>query len=61
MREWEEKQTKRQYANKTAALKKTNLKPAYLVRYADDWVLITNTKSNAENGKNGLKNSLTQN
>ena len=38
VREWEEKQTKHQYTNisKTATLKKTNLKPAYLVRYADD-------------------------
>jgi len=60
VREWEEKQTKHQYTSisKTAALKKTNLKPAYLVRYADDWVLITNTKSNAEKWKKRIEKFL---
>lgn len=51
-REWEEKTTKYSYANqskKIRALKNSGrLKPAYLVRYADDWVLITNSKQNAE-------------
>jgi RNA-directed DNA polymerase len=36
---------------KLAKLRKTNLKPAYLVRYADDWCLVTNTKENAQKWK----------
>ena len=58
---WEEKKTKKEYStqgNKIAALKKTNLKPAYLIRYADDWVLITNTKVNAEKWKYKIKKQL---
>jgi len=58
---WEEKKTKTKYsnqANKIRALKKTNLKPAYLIRYADDWVLITNTKENAEKWKYQIKKQL---
>ncbi|HJV17812.1 MAG TPA: group II intron reverse transcriptase/maturase [Bacillales bacterium] len=51
-REWEEKTTRYSYANhgkKIRALKNSGrLKPAYLVRYADDWVLITDSKQNAE-------------
>lgn len=49
-REWEEKKTKQTYARKDGtfrALKKTNLKPAYFIRYADDWLLITDSKSSA--------------
>ena len=62
VREWEEKPTKFNYknsVNKTEALRKrSNLKPAYLVRYADDWVLITSTKSNAEKWKKRIEKFL---
>lgn len=54
-REWEEKQLRRSKAKTRngflGVLHKTNLKPAYFVRYADDWVLITNSKVNAEKWK----------
>lgn len=50
-REWENKKTKHSYARidgKYRALKRaSNLKPAHFIRYADDWVLITNSKENA--------------
>jgi len=61
IREWEEKKTKHKYTsiiNRNAALKKTNLKPAYLIRYADDWILITNTKANAEKWKRRIEKYL---
>jgi hypothetical protein len=61
VREWEEKKTKRKYTshnNTIAALRKVNLKPAYLVRYADDWVLITDTKSHAEKWKKRIEKFL---
>lgn len=54
-REWEEKQTKTSYCRKEKKFdrlrKASKLKPAYFIRYADDWVLITNTKENAEKWK----------
>jgi len=60
VREWEEKKTKHKYTgrNRITALKKTNLKPAYLVRYADDWILITNSKANAEKWKRRIEKYL---
>lgn len=64
IREWEEKKTKNKYKNQTIrikALKKTNLKPAYLIRYADDWILITNTKSNADKWKRRIEKYLDTN
>ncbi|MGO4695404.1 group II intron reverse transcriptase/maturase [Paenibacillus sp. 2TAB26] len=64
VREWEEKQTRHGYSDqdkKIRALKSTNLKPAYLVRYADDWVLITNSKSSAEKWKNRISRYLNTN
>ncbi len=49
---WDRKNTKVNYKNqgdKLRALReRSNIKPAYLIRYADDWVIITNTKENAE-------------
>ena len=33
--------------NRIEALKKSNMKQAYLIRYADDWVLLTDSKENA--------------
>ena len=50
-REWENKTTRHTYSTnsqKLAALKRTNLKPAYLIRYCDDWVILTNSRDNAE-------------
>jgi len=61
VREWEQKRTKREYSergNKLKSLQRTNLKPAYFVRYADDWVLITNTKANAEKWKRRISKYL---
>lgn len=61
IREWEEKKTRHKYdrtGHRNVALKKTNLKPAYLIRYADDWVLITDSKSNAEKWKRRIKRFL---
>ncbi|SFR11579.1 Reverse transcriptase (RNA-dependent DNA polymerase) [Desulfoscipio geothermicus DSM 3669] len=39
-------------------LRKTNLKPAYLIRYADDWILTTNSKANAEKWKRRIEKYL---
>ncbi|MRD35131.1 group II intron reverse transcriptase/maturase [Bacillus thuringiensis] len=54
-REWENKKTSYPYAQKSKQFerlrKTTRLKETYLVRYADDWVLITNSKRNAEKWK----------
>lgn len=52
--QWHQKKTKTQYASsggRMRTLRTTKLKPAYLVRYADDWVLITDSKRNAEKWK----------
>lgn len=63
VREWEEKKTTRkQYSSRGNRLKSlqsySKLKPAYFVRYADDWVLITNTKSNANTWKKRISKYL---
>lgn len=54
-REWENKKTRYPYAHKEKKFdrlrKTTRLKETYLVRYADDWVLITNSRRNAERWK----------
>ncbi|WPK10800.1 group II intron reverse transcriptase/maturase [Lysinibacillus louembei] len=54
-REWENKKTQYPYAHKYKQFdrlrKTTHLKETYLVRYADDWVLITSSKRNAEKWK----------
>jgi RNA-directed DNA polymerase len=59
---WEEKQTRYPYATKSikyqSLKKRSKLKPAYLVRYCDDWVLITDTKANAQKWKNRLQKYL---
>lgn len=61
-REWENKKTQHSYSShgkKIRALKNSNiLKPAYLVRYADDWVLITNTMEHAEKWKERISRYL---
>jgi len=38
--------------------KKSNLKPAHLIRYADDWILITSSKENAETWKKRIQELL---
>lgn len=40
---------------------KSNLKPAYLIRYADDWVLVTNSRRNAEKWKWAISGFLANN
>ncbi|MCY9665754.1 group II intron reverse transcriptase/maturase [Paenibacillus alginolyticus] len=64
-REWEEKRTRHAYAfpeSKLRALRNSgNLKPAYLIRYADDWMLITDSKSNAEKWKGRIARYLDTN
>lgn len=60
-REWENKKLRTSYSdisNQRKAMRKTNLKPAYLIRYADDWVLITDTRSNAEKWKRRIAKFL---
>lgn len=62
-REWEEKTTKFKYSkseHRLRAMKQTNLKPAYFIRYADDWVLITNNKTNAEKWKHRINKFLAE-
>lgn len=49
--QWETKVTKKDFSrvgHKYCALKKTNLKEVYIVRYADDFKLLCRTKSNAK-------------
>lgn len=65
-REWENKKTRHNYKDNNSRLRalrtSSNLKPAYFVRYADDWILITDSKINAEKWKyridHYLKNTL---
>lgn len=48
--QWETKPTRVDYKlkrNRTDALKKTRLKPCYIVRYADDFKIFTNSYENA--------------
>lgn len=50
-REWEEhKQTEGKSSASSAfrTMKKRGMKPTYFVRYADDWVIFTNSKKSAE-------------
>ncbi|SCW68740.1 HNH endonuclease, partial [Paenibacillus tianmuensis] len=64
-REWENKKTKQTYATPSiqqeALKKRSHLKPAYLVRYADDWILAADTKRNAEKWKQRISNYLRSN
>jgi len=57
-REWENKKTKHKYVSKNSKMselrrgaRSRNLKPVFLIRFADDWVLLTNSKRNAEKYK----------
>jgi len=53
--QWETKKTRTTYSqwtSRTRALRlSSNLKPGYLIRYADDWVFVTNSRRNAEQWK----------
>lgn len=69
-REWEEKKfldkngEVRKYAHERSKfykLHKSNLKPAYFIRYADDWVLVTNSRENAEKWKYKIAKFLENN
>lgn len=64
-REWENKETKHKYCTKNKMFqmlrKNSNLKPAFFIRYADDWVLITDTKENAIKWKNRIDKYLETN
>ena len=60
-KQWEEKKTRHQYARsdgKCHALQKTALIPGYLVRYADDFVICTDTRAHAEDWKARLQTFL---
>ncbi|MFX3637306.1 MAG: group II intron reverse transcriptase/maturase [Candidatus Pristimantibacillus sp.] len=64
-REWENKRTKTFYKDRNkkfdALHLRSNLKPVYLVRYADDWVLITNSKSSSEKWRRKISKYLDSN
>jgi RNA-directed DNA polymerase len=63
-REWENKKTRYPYKQKCKQyqrLKKTtHLKETYLVRYVDDWVLITSSRRNAEKWKYRITKYLSE-
>ena len=54
-KQWEAKKTRYQYSTPscryTAMRKRTTLIPGYLVRYADDFIIVTDTRAHAENWK----------
>lgn len=63
-KQWENKETRTPYSSlaaRNAALKKrSSLIPGYLVRYADDFVIITDTRAHAENWKARLQEFLSK-
>ncbi len=63
-RQWEHKETTHTYASassKYRALKSTNLIPGYIVRYADDFVILTDSHVHAEFWRESLKRFLKDN
>lgn len=58
-KQWEAKKTRYQYSTAscryTAMRKRTTLIPGYLVRYADDFVIVTDTRAHAEDWKARLQ------
>ena len=59
--QWETKRTAYTYSRhdgKLRALQKTALIPGYLVRYADDFVIVTDTRAHAESWKSRLQSFL---
>ena len=60
-KQWEEKATRHRYAQlsgKHHALRKSGLTPGFLVRYADDFVIVTDTRAHAKEWKNRLQTFL---
>lgn len=60
-KQWEHKRTTHDYAspgNRRNALYKTSLTPGWLVRYADDFVIITDTRAHAKQWKARLQTFL---
>jgi RNA-directed DNA polymerase len=61
-KQWERKTTKFQYKRhdqKLEALRKrSNINPGYLIRYADDWVLLTDTRESARLWKKRIEHFL---
>ncbi|MGW9128885.1 group II intron reverse transcriptase/maturase, partial [Paenibacillus chitinolyticus] len=57
--QWETFNTKRKYkGNKYTALKKTNLKECFIVRYADDFKILCRTRSQANKMYHAIKQFL---
>ena len=59
--QWVGKPTKHTYVHRDAklkALKRTKISPAYLIRYCDDWVLVTRSKSEAQRWKKRIAQFL---
>lgn len=58
-KQWENKKTIHRYESQgskyNALRKKTTLNPGYLIRYADDFIIITDTRSHAEAWKTRLQ------
>lgn len=60
-KQWQEKQTTHRYSTPStryAAMRMTRLIPGHLVRYADDFVIITDTRAHAESWKTRLQTFL---
>lgn len=60
-KQWEYKRTDNKFVQDSAkrrALKRTNLVPGFLVRYADDFVIITDSRAHAEFWKASLQEFL---
>ena len=57
-RQWETKKTRHPYTRPCQALRKTALTPGFLIRYADDFVIVTDTRAHAEDWKARLQTFL---
>ncbi len=63
IKQWEEKKTRYKYSRnngRIASLRKTSLIPGYLIRYADDFVIVTDTRAHAESWKARLQQFLNE-
>lgn len=63
-KQWDQFETKHDYFRKdykVAQLKKTNLKQGYLIRYADDWVILTSSEEEAIRWKKSCTSYLKRN
>ena len=62
-KQWENKRTNIRYSRPDSmrtALRKTSLAPGWLVRYADDFVIVTDTREHAEQWKCRLQHFLSE-